>query len=205
MKTITFAGSKGGSGKTTLCYNVAVEAARKNGVLLTDLDPQQSLADLWRRRGETVNPRIVENVKTATDAVRRLTEHGFARDFFFVDTPGSNMAVIRDAILAADAIILPVQPSPMDLLAQEAVIGLVQQMEKGAVTMFALNRVDARSVIGRESRAWLARHHRFPIFEVRQRTTYARGAIVGKAAGEIDHEAQQEISALWGAIEELMK
>jgi chromosome partitioning protein len=134
-------------------YNVAIEASHEIGTLLADMDPQQSLADLWRRRGELLNPRLIENVRSVGEAVRRLEEAGYARDVMFVDTPGSDIGVIRDALITADAIVLPVQPSPMDLLAQEAACNLVAELDKGDVTLFVLNRIDGRSNLGRESLA----------------------------------------------------
>ncbi|MEM7710342.1 MAG: ParA family protein, partial [Pseudomonadota bacterium] len=52
-KIITFAQQKGGSGKTTLCANVAVElAARGHGVALLDSDPQGSLGRWFMTRFE---------------------------------------------------------------------------------------------------------------------------------------------------------
>ena len=39
MKVIVFGATKGGTGKTTLAYNVAIEVAKKHEVLLADLGP----------------------------------------------------------------------------------------------------------------------------------------------------------------------
>jgi cellulose biosynthesis protein BcsQ len=43
VDTIIFAASKGGTGKTTLAFNVGMEAAKHGSVYLADLDPQRSL------------------------------------------------------------------------------------------------------------------------------------------------------------------
>jgi cellulose biosynthesis protein BcsQ len=46
----------------------------------------------------------------------------------FVDTPGSLMPIITDAIEAADLIVLPTQPSPLDLHAQDAVAASIEKL-----------------------------------------------------------------------------
>ena len=52
MQVVTLASRKGGSGKTTLAGQLAVEAERRGDgpVALADLDPQGSLADWWNAR-----------------------------------------------------------------------------------------------------------------------------------------------------------
>jgi chromosome partitioning protein len=203
MKTVTFAGTKGGSGRTSLCFALAVEAARECDVFLADLDPQQSLADLWRRREDQLNPLLVENVKTVAEAARRLGASDYARDYFLVDTPGSNLAVIRDAISAADVIILPVQPSPIDLLSQQAVVDMIQDVDKADATLLVLNRVDPRSELREEARRWLEKHYQLPVFEVAHRVAYVRATVAGIAAGDIDKNARREMSGLWTKVKEL--
>ena len=60
MKVIVLASSKGGVGKTTLAFNLAIHAARAGagprkgvGVQLIDRDPQRSLMNLCHRRRDT--------------------------------------------------------------------------------------------------------------------------------------------------------
>ena len=58
MQTILVANPKGGSGKTTLATNVAGWlAGKRQRVLLTDLDPQQS-ATQWLARRPRLFPAI---------------------------------------------------------------------------------------------------------------------------------------------------
>jgi chromosome partitioning protein len=113
VKTIVFAATKGGVGKSTLTYNVAVAASEKHQVLIADLDPQRSLKRMWERRGELLNPRLVSNVSDLGESVKLLTEAGYDKEFMFADTPGSMMPVIRNALLAADLIVSPRKPWPI--------------------------------------------------------------------------------------------
>lgn len=204
MKTIVFAATKGGTGKTTLCFNVAIEAARKHQVLVADLDPQRSLKTMWEKRGEMLNPRLVSNVQSLGQSIKLLCEAGYDREFMFVDTPGSMMPVIRDAIAAADLIVLPVQPSPMDWAAQEAVADLVDSMGLLDRTLFVVNRVEGRSDLVDRTRAFFEMRTRFPIPAIKQRADYARGVETGKAGFEVSNnkDAAKEVRDLWQAIKD---
>ena len=200
MKVIVFAASKGGVAKTTLCYNLAIEAAKKSSVLIADLDPQQSLKEMWSRREELINPRLVSNVTNVSESVKLLKSAGYERKFILVDTPGSFIPVLRSAIAAAHLVVLPMQPSPLDLFAQEAVFDLVQEMGKTDCTMFVLTRADKRSDITKKSVDALKQRTNLPIPIIRQSVDYARSMAKGQAAGEINAEAAKDITGLWDAI-----
>ena len=61
MQVLAFAAQKGGSGKTTLAANIAVEAERRGDgpVAMIDTDRQGSLAD-WYRHREAEKPLFVQ-------------------------------------------------------------------------------------------------------------------------------------------------
>lgn len=205
MRTIVFGATKGGTGKTTLCYNVALEAAKKHQVLIADLDPQRSLKAMWLARGDMSNPRLVSNVDSLAQSVRLLTEAGYSREFMFVDTPGSMMPVIRDALGAADAIVLPVQPSPMDWPAQEAFADLVDSLGLKSRMIVVVNRAEGRSDLVDRTREYFAMRTPYPILEVTERADFKRGVETGKAAAERGNkDAGKQIRALWDLITTVM-
>jgi chromosome partitioning protein len=213
MKTIVLAATKGGTGKTTLAFNIGIEAAKHGTVYFADLDPQKSLKTLCERRGldERGDPLFLDNVETITGAVAALGRSGgrFSRDFLIVDTPGSFMKIIREAIGAADCIVLPVQPSPLDVAAQEDVARVIAELGKSDKAIFVLNRVDARaSLLTRETLLHLGKMiPDSPIrpVEVRQRTDFVRAASTGRTGAELNGEARAEIAELWKAIEKVLK
>ncbi|MDJ0980064.1 MAG: ParA family protein, partial [Kiloniellales bacterium] len=61
MKIMVLAAQKGGSGKTTLATNIAVEAERTGDgpVALIDTDPQGSLAE-WSEERESPTPILAQ-------------------------------------------------------------------------------------------------------------------------------------------------
>ncbi len=205
MKVIVFAASKGGTGKTTLCYNTSIFASRDHSVLVGDLDPQKSLKELWEKRGDLTNPRLVSNMDSVVTSVKLLKEAGYDRDYLMIDLPGSLIRVIRDACACADLIVLPVQPSPMDLTSQEAMFDMVETMGKNDRTMFVLNRVEGRSDLKEKALEFLQIRTRLPIPVIASRADYMRAAWDGKAGCEINKQADKEIAGLWKAINNAMK
>jgi chromosome partitioning protein len=198
MKTIVFAGTKGGAGKTTLAFNVAIEAAKTESVFLADMDPQRSLETFAERRPGD-NPALIRDVKSLKQTVSDLKKTGEGRAYLIVDSPGSFMKIVRDAIAAADCVVVPVRPSPLDILASEDITPILNEFGKMAITIPVINCVDTRTshkdFIDRIGEMFT----RKPVL-VRSRFAYAR-ALIGSLAGfEIDRHCEPEIVSLWHQI-----
>jgi chromosome partitioning protein len=201
MKVIVFAATKGGVAKTTLCYNTALMAALKSQVFMADLDPQGSLTHIWQRRDELINPRLITDVESVAKSVRLLSQAGYDREFMFVDTPGSLMPVITDAVEAADLIVLPTQPSPLDLHAQDAVAARIEKLGLQSKTMFVLTRTGAAADTDK-AKEYLKLRTPHPILTMVERVDYKRAAEKGQAAWEYkgNKDAKAEIKKLWDAM-----
>lgn len=124
---IAVAGSKGGSGKTSLTANLCVRAAQDSGrVVAMDLEPQQSLARWFELRqqhageGEKLNPRFWGGTGNPTFDVQTLKAHG--ADFVFLDLPPADMDLLKVGIRSADYVVIPVKPSPVDIEALGPVV-----------------------------------------------------------------------------------
>jgi chromosome partitioning protein len=202
VRTIVFASTKGGTGKSVLTYNAGMFAAREHQVIFADLDPQKSLTELWQRRSELLNPQILKNVNGVANAIKRLEETGYERDYLFADTPGSHIPIIRDAIANADAVLLPVQASALDVFGQEAAFDLVREEGKWDRSLILLNKVDNRSkeFTGRIEKL-LRDQLGLPIIKIAQRVAYAKAGAFAKTGAEIDDDAFEEISNVWAAIQ----
>ena len=96
LRVVTFANVKGGVGKSTLCSALAVRATRESKrVALLDLDPQESLASWWTRRGRTRNPKLHE-VDATTEAIEMLISEGW--EWVFIDTGPAKIDLIEPGI-----------------------------------------------------------------------------------------------------------
>ena len=76
-RTIVFSSQKGGSGKTTLCGQLAVQAelSGRGPVALIDTDPQGSLADWWNARGEETPLFVRTTVENLYDTIDELQKN----------------------------------------------------------------------------------------------------------------------------------
>jgi chromosome partitioning protein len=143
---ITIAQQKGGAGKTTLAAHLAIAWAGQGGsVALVDIDPQGSLASWHALRAERFDGRsgidfaAITGWRTAAEVERRARDH----DIVVIDSPPHAETEAKLAIRAARLVVMPVQPSPMDVWATKPTLDLARQ-EKVRV-LLVLNRVPPRA------------------------------------------------------------
>ena len=156
--TIVIAQSKGGAGKTTLAAHLGVAFAELfHAVMLIDTDHQGSLARWHQQR----------DAREACDAARLgfVATTGWqlpgeilrrARDnaILVVDTPPRADAEVRTVIKCADLVVVPVQPSPVDVWATLSTLEIAQSEQ--VPVLLVLNRVPARAALTAAMRQELA-------------------------------------------------
>ena len=146
-KIITFANQKGGSGKTTLSANLAVLWANSGyKVAVIDADAQQSLT-YWlsaRKRYYLNEPLGIDSFPfNPRDLKNDLQNIKRKYDFIIIDSPPSITFESVQIVKSADAIYVPVQPSPLDLMATIPFLKIVSEEKKKATVI--LNRVMPRA------------------------------------------------------------
>lgn len=141
---LTIAQQKGGAGKTTIAIQLGVAAAQDGlKTALVDIDPQGSLTGWAKfREGENRNGPDCFAVQgwRAKAEIDRLTRD---YDLVIIDSPPHAETESAIAIRAADLVIIPVQPSPLDVWASRATIDLARKEGRDAVFLF--NRVPPRA------------------------------------------------------------
>lgn len=128
MHKVVVLNPKGGSGKTTLATNLAAYYANAGGkVALMDYDPQGSSARWVAARGSDRPP--IELVKAFERNNVRTTRSwqlhtSLDATHVIVDTPaGTNRESLEDFTRDADAVLIPVLPSEIDIHAASRCIG----------------------------------------------------------------------------------
>ena len=146
-KVISFSNQKGGSGKTTLSANLAVLWSNSGyKVAVIDADAQNSLTYWLEARkkyygaddiGITPYNFDVRNLKEEIKQIKSKY------NFIIIDSPPSITFDTIQIIKASDRVFVPVQPSPLDLMATVPFINLVKQEKKNPIIF--LNRVMPRA------------------------------------------------------------
>ncbi len=149
-KVVVVGNLKGGCGKSTIAFNLAVWLASAGDTpVLVDLDPQKTLSDLVSVREDIeATPQIaspVDALPPSADGRRVLVDFG-----------ASDFARMAQVIPRADLILVPVLPSQADVWATQRYLILVLTRRKpGARIIFFVNRAESVET-SRETRETLA-------------------------------------------------
>jgi chromosome partitioning protein len=200
-KAITIAQQKGGAGKTTIAAQLAValvKMGRKVGVI--DIDPQGSLARWFEVRsalveGGTDNLTVLHasgwRLSTELDRLKRTS------DVILIDSPPHAETDVRIAVRAADLILVPIQPSPMDLWATQATLDAAKR--ESTPVMMVFNRTPTRGKLVDAVRRKITEMD-VPVAQaiLGNRVAFAASMMEGKGVLESHarHTASKEIKAL---------
>lgn len=199
MRTIAFVTQKGGSGKSTLCINLAV-AAREAGrsVCILEMDRQATISD-WAELRQSETPEVAQIDATQIEAVlARLAECDY--DYVFIDTPGVDSPGAFAAIRAADLCIVPSRPTPADLRAVRPTLAAIYRLEKQFA--FVLNQTPARSYRVRDAAEGLIALGVLPEVNIVLRNDHQDAVGIGQGVTEFNPKGQaaDEIRRLWSWV-----
>jgi chromosome partitioning protein len=138
---------KGGTGKSTVNFNVALWlAVHRRKVRLFDLDPQQTLTDVIElRRDEGYTP----DLELHHD-YRRLKNNADPSLEVLVDIGTADYKAMSYAVQRADKVVIPVTPSQADVWSTQRFLRLIAQLRKGAKMpkiLGFINRADTHLMI----------------------------------------------------------
>lgn len=197
MFRILISNSKGGCGKTTLTTSLAGYFARSGRrTTLIDCDPQGSSLAWCGQRAAHLPP--VQSL-ASNDPAYGLSSGWVLRipantEVLLIDTPaGLRSHELAQFARHADALVIPVVPSPIDLRATLGFIDMVRRLDevrKGRlrVAMIA-NRLRARTLSARQLDATLDRLTEAAIIRVRDSQLYVGLADHGQSVFDNDSKA----------------
>ena len=194
---ITVAQLKGGVGKTTIAIAIAGELSRRDwDVALVDSDPQRS-ASYWAAPGNLHFP--VYQIALATESVSRWVQdvRSIEAGSIVIDTAPSE----RDmgaSIALSDLIVVPCTASGLDIEATERTMSIIEAVRNKRDTPLRViivpNRVDARTLEGRQLADELAAFGEFVSRPIAARSAHVRAFSSGHSIGDFapnstsDHE-----------------
>ncbi len=200
--SITVVGNlKGGTGKSTVAFNLSLWVAtnRNAYVSVYDLDPQATLTDALE-------------IRTEDGYVPAITPHS---DIKHIDKEGEHTEVIIDigmsdpsameaALAHADRILVPIAPSQADVWSTQRFIKLIDRVRNGSPVEVVgfMNRSDTHHGVRETEEAYEAMQtlSGIKMLESRlyQRTIYRRSFSEGLAVFELDSrsKARKELDNL---------
>jgi chromosome partitioning protein len=206
---VTVANTKGGVGKSTIAGNLAwtlTVPEFKRRVLLVDADHQASVTKWFDLAEDVPFDRMqLTTARVLQQQLQRLRER---YEIIVVDCPPMQSDVTAAALYQADLGLIPVQPSPLDVLAYGELVPLLRQAQGIRPELqlrFVVNQLAPRTVLAREVEESL-RDAEIPRLaaQLHSRQVYrqvvARGSSVvldsGPARGEILSLAHEVLDAL---------
>lgn len=198
MRSIALISQKGGVGKTTLAIHLATAfAAAGYNTLLLDLDPQTSAAEWKDARTDEVPPVMAVPPSRLAKVIEDAAKVG--ADVLIIDTAPHSEGTALTAARVADLILVPCQPSIMDLRALRKTAELLEHVKKP--TYAVLNGVAPQGSVADEAAKAITQQFKLPVAPVRlgDRVAYNRCLITGQTAQEFEPEgkAAQEVAELY--------
>lgn len=194
---ITVVGNmKGGTGKSTFAFNLAVWLAHQNKSLtLFDFDPQQTFSDVVDVRiEEGYLPKLPKTLDQS--AINKIANSSTKHTI--IDVSMSDQLAMKRAIQICDQIIIPVAPSQADIWSTQRFIQLIKNERASPPKLLGVvNKADTHPFVV-ETRETEDALDALPIIEripirLYNRTAYRRSFSEGLAVFEMESSSKASI------------
>jgi len=184
---------KGGTGKTTMAENLAVQAAASGEeVVLLDIDPQANAARWGDRRErdeakrEEMNPKIISAQYSRLEPTIRTAQR-YGATLVIIDGPGHNNPAMEAAAKQADFVLVACRPEINDIETLDLVRGALT-VAGNPPAVVAFTQAPSRGEYEVEAGKVAERLYGFRSCPVVTHTlrAYANAVLPGKTASEID-------------------
>ena len=146
-KVITISQQKGGSGKTTLAFHLALAFIKYHNlkVAVIDTDPQGSLRKWFmiRTQKKVSNDNLTFKTASLWGAQYESKTLKKDHDVVIIDTPPKIESDARPSIESADLVLIPVAASHVDFWATGAIVDIAKKANKKI--LIQINRSSQRS------------------------------------------------------------
>ena len=208
MPVVAIVNQKGGTGKTTLATNLASVLAEKGSVLLLDADPQASSQN-WAASDRPSPEGLAVKGMAKGNLLEQVRSMSADYAWIIIDGPPGITRTSADAVRAADLVLIPAKPSPLDVWAASDIVEAVQARQKTTrgtpKAAFVITMTQPRTRLGRDIDAALA-DMGIPVLRARttQRVAYPNAINDGNSVVDgADQTARNEILAIRGELEEM--
>ena len=205
-RVIAVLNQKGGTGKTTLALNLAAGLARRAPTAVADADPQRSISQWIAMSEDNALPPVTQ---ISIDPAATLAHLKRGYRYVVVDCPPTVSGPIIEAVMgAADVVLIPVLPSPLDLWASVEMAALVGEARKKYPALQAyliLNQVETRNALSRVMQQAVAEFD-VPLMQanVQRRAAYRSAAVEGVSVYGLGNRGLLAVEDIEAIIEELL-
>ena len=206
---IAVANQKGGTGKTTLALNLAAGLQRRASTLVLDADPQASISQ-WAAMGDTGGHLPAVQAMAQDDVSARIAQGIREYRHVVIDCPPTlRNATVGDVLNSVDMLLVPIQPSPVDLWASVDITAAVRnarQRNPRLQAFVVLNQLDSRNALSRSVREALTELE-FPTLRagLARRAAYRSAAVEGTSVYGLGHRGKAAAHEVEALIEELLQ
>lgn len=209
---IVIGGEKGGTGKTTICTNMAAMLAQNGSdLILIDTDKQGS-ASAWAAVRDEISsvkriPCIQKFGSTLTAEIKELSTR---YQDILIDAGGRDSVELRAAMSVADVIFIPVQASQFDVWTlglMDELIGQVKAYNPNLRAIALINRASTNPSVSetKETQEIFDDFRNLTLSKsvIRDRITYRKAARRGLAVDEVENLDQKAIDEIKSLILEV--
>lgn len=211
---IGFSHQKGGTGKSSIAWNVALALQKNYNVEVIDLDAQKTLyyANETRKEKGGLKPLTLKRFDTL-DELTNYIQADSDEKISIVDLGGFDSDMSRVVIYSADLVITPVSDKYFELLgikSYEEILAQISEASGQAMKVnVLLNKINPTKSNLKELKDFIESSPYFDLFDtvLRHREDINRSACVGKNVIEYDKKskASKEMRSLVKEIEKMIE
>jgi len=210
---LTVSHQKGGVGKSTLAYNIAVELSKIKKVEMIDLDVQQTISaynNLRKMMNQQPIPiKIFTHDKEFVDYINEVDEE----TVIIIDSGGFDSTLNRIAILASDFLLTPVSTEFTEILGLQKYQSILSQLEQLSnqkiIANVVLNKVNPNQKNFIDIEEFVNSSANFKLMDaiIRRRVDFANSVAHGFTVVELDKssDSSKELELLLNEILEKME
>ncbi len=140
---------KGGTGKSTIAFNLGVWSAyQSRRTLLIDTDPLHTISNLIIVRKEEEHTPVLYSVIADEHSIGQEVERAEGLfDDIIVDIAAGDKTGFKTALKLADKVIMPLLPGPADVWALHDALDIIRSTKPDTEVMAVINKADTNPLI----------------------------------------------------------
>lgn len=193
---ITVSHQKGGVGKSTLSYNLALELSRKHKVEMIDLDVQQTVSAYNGIRKEMGQTPLPVHVLSTTEQLESCLNDIDEDTIVIIDSGGFDSSLNRFVMVISDFLITPVSSEFTEILGLQKYSTILQEISnqtgQDIKTHVVLNKINPNQKRFDEVTEFIESSPHFEMMKsmLKRRVDFANSVAFGFSVRELDKESE---------------